>query len=67
MKREQVKAFRGEPEKKSEIWPREVGWRESHSVGIWRFSKSNLESDPRNILHTSDTDGVLILFSFLCP
>lgn len=65
MKREQVKAFR-EGLKKSEIPARRQG-KKIHCVGIWRFSKSNLESAPRNIPHTSDTDGVLILVYFLCP
>lgn len=31
------------------------------------MDKSNVESIPRNIPHTSDTDGVLFLFHFLCP
>lgn len=64
MKREQVKAFRGEAEKNQKFGQGRWG---GGRAGIWRFSKSNLESDPRNIPHTSDTDGVLILFSFLCP
>lgn len=60
----QMKTFK-KSLKKSEIWPRDTEGGNPLCC-IWRFNKNNLESDPRNIPHTSHTEGVLILFYLLC-
>lgn len=64
MKRGQVEGFSGRPEKNQKFDQRRQRGK-IHCVDIWRFSKSSLESAPRNILYTPDTAGVLILVYFL--